>query len=46
MPVGHGFLGRCALGCAVVFFHTKAIDDTDETGARFLDSTPLEEICG
>jgi len=30
----------------MVFFHTKVIDDTDETGARFLNSTPLEEIFG
>ena len=46
MPVGHGFLGRCAVGCAAVFFHTKVIDDIDEKGAQFLASTPLEEVCG
>jgi len=43
MPVGHGFLGRCAVGsAAAVFFQTKVIDDIDEKGARFLASTPLE----
>ena len=30
----------------MVFFHAKVLDDTDEKGARFFASTPLEEICG
>ena len=38
--------GRCAVGCAAVFFYTEVIDDIDEKGARFLASTPLEQVCG
>ena len=29
-----------------VVIHAELLDDTDEKGARFFASTPLEEICG